>query len=37
MNDADTLNELVSSAKTSFMQAVTPADLENAKAQLLGK
>ena len=37
MNDADTLNELVSSAKTSFMQAVTPADLENAKAQFLGK
>jgi len=37
MNDADTLNELVSAAKTSFGQSMTPADLENAKAQFLGK
>ena len=37
MNDANTLNELVSSAQTSFAQAATPADLENAKAQFLGK
>ena len=37
MNDADTLNELVTAAKTSFAQATTPADLENAKAQFLGK
>ena len=37
MNDADTLNELVSLAKSRFAQAVTPADLENAKAQFLGK
>ena len=37
MNDADTLNELVSAAKISFAQAATPADLENAKAQFLGK
>ena len=37
MNDADTLNELVSLAKGQFAQAVTPADLENAKAQFLGK
>ena len=37
MNDADTLNKLVSAAKTSFGQSMTPADLENAKAQFLGK
>ena len=37
MNDADTLNELVSTAETSFWQSLTPADLENAKAQFLGK
>ena len=37
MNDADTLNELVSLAKGQFAQAVTPADLENAKAQFFGK
>ena len=37
MNDADTLLDLVASARTSFAQAVTPADLENAKALFLGK
>lgn len=37
MNDTDALNDLVSSAKASFAQATTPADLENAKAQFLGK
>ena len=37
MNNADTLNELVSAAKTRFRQSITPADLENAKAQFLGK
>ena len=37
MNDAAALNELVSSAQTSFALATTPADLENAKAQFLGK
>lgn len=37
MNDADTLNELVTAAKASFGQSLTPADLENAKAQFLGK
>lgn len=31
------LDELVAQAKTSFAQSVTPADLENAKAQYLGK
>lgn len=31
------LDALVDSAKTSFAQAITPADLENAKAQFLGK
>ena len=31
------LDALVDSAKTSFAQALTPADLENAKAQFLGK
>ena len=37
MTQADALDELVSSAKSSFAQATTPADLENAKAQFLGK
>lgn len=37
MNNADTLNELVTAAQTSFGQSTTPADLENAKAQFLGK
>jgi phenylalanyl-tRNA synthetase alpha chain len=37
MNDALALNELVSSAQASFALAATPADLENAKAQFLGK
>ena len=37
MNELDALDELVSSAKASFAQATTPADLENAKAQFLGK
>ena len=31
------LNAIVQSAKTAFTQAATPADLENAKAQYLGK
>ena len=34
MNELDTL---VESAHQSFTQALTPADLENAKAQFLGK
>ena len=37
MNHADHLNELVTAAKISFGQSTTPADLENAKAQFLGK
>ncbi len=37
MTQPDALQELVSSAQTSFAQAHTPADLENAKAQFLGK
>ncbi|HAL37641.1 MAG TPA: phenylalanine--tRNA ligase subunit alpha, partial [Polaromonas sp.] len=37
MNELDALNELVSSAQASFTRAATPADLENAKAQFLGK
>ena len=37
MNHADNLNELVTAAKISFGQSTTPADLENAKAQFLGK
>ena len=37
MNDAHALNQLVSSAQTSFALATTPAALENAKAQFLGK
>ena len=31
------LNAIVDSAKAAFVQAVTPADLENAKAKFLGK
>nr|WP_315465298.1 phenylalanine--tRNA ligase subunit alpha [uncultured Rhodoferax sp.] len=31
------LNDIVDTAKAAFLQAVTPADLENAKAQFLGK
>jgi phenylalanyl-tRNA synthetase alpha chain len=31
------LNAIVDSARTAFAQAATPADLENAKAQFLGK
>lgn len=31
------LNHLVSQAQTAFLSAATPADLENAKAQFLGK
>jgi phenylalanyl-tRNA synthetase alpha chain len=34
MND---LNSIVDAAKAAFIQATTPADLENAKAQFLGK
>ncbi len=37
MNQPDATSELVLSAKSSFEQAATPADLENAKAQFLGK
>ena len=37
MNQPDALGELVNSAKASFEQAATPADLENAKALFLGK
>ena len=37
MNELDALSDLVNSAKTSFARASTPADLENAKAQFLGK
>jgi phenylalanyl-tRNA synthetase alpha chain len=37
MTQPDALHELVSSAQASFAQALTPADLENAKAQFLGK
>ncbi len=37
MTQPDALNALVLSAQTSFEQAATPADLENAKAQFLGK
>jgi len=37
MTQPDALHELVSSAQASFAQAFTPADLENAKAQFLGK
>ena len=31
------LDDIVSAAQTSFLGAATPADLENAKAQFLGK
>ena len=34
MND---LNAIVDQAQTAFAQAITPADLENAKALFLGK
>ena len=37
MTDTDTLNVLVNAAKTRFGQSTTPAELENAKAQFLGK
>ena len=37
MTQPDALHELVSSAQASFAQALTPADLENAKAQFLVK
>jgi phenylalanyl-tRNA synthetase alpha chain len=37
MNQPDALIELVSSAKAGFAQALTSADLENAKASFLGK
>jgi phenylalanyl-tRNA synthetase alpha chain len=37
MNPTDALDDLVLSAKSSFAAAATPADLENAKAQFLGK
>ena len=37
MNDAESLDGLINSAKDSFAQAMTPADLENAKALFLGK
>ncbi|MBP8161565.1 MAG: phenylalanine--tRNA ligase subunit alpha, partial [Ottowia sp.] len=34
---ADELSDLVKSAADAFARATTPADLENAKAQFLGK
>lgn len=37
MNSPDGLDALVGSARTSFEQAMTPAELENAKALYLGK
>ncbi|MES2980598.1 MAG: phenylalanine--tRNA ligase subunit alpha [Pseudomonadota bacterium] len=37
MTQPDSLDDLVSFAKSSFAAASTPADLENAKAQFLGK
>ena len=37
MNPTDTLDDLVLAANSSFAAAATPADLENAKAQFLGK
>jgi len=37
MNPTDALDDLVLAAKSSFAAATTPADLENAKAQFLGK
>ena len=37
MYESDTLIELVNSAKSAFALAVTPAELENVKAQYLGK
>ena len=37
MKPTDALDDLVLAAKSSFAAAATPADLENAKAQFLGK
>lgn len=37
MNPTDALDDLVMAAKSNFAAATTPADLENAKAQFLGK
>jgi phenylalanyl-tRNA synthetase alpha chain len=37
MNQTDALDDLVLAAQSSFAAAATPADLENAKAQFLGK
>jgi phenylalanyl-tRNA synthetase alpha chain len=37
MNLTDALDDLVLAAKSNFAAAATPADLENAKAQFLGK
>jgi phenylalanyl-tRNA synthetase alpha chain len=37
MNPTDALDDLVLAAKSNFAAAATPADLENAKAQFLGK
>lgn len=37
MNELNALDDLVLAAKNSFAIALTPADLENAKAQFLGK
>ena len=37
MTQPDALHELVNSAKVIFQAALTPAELENAKAQFLGK
>ena len=37
MSQDAVLDELVSAARSSFAQAASPADLENAKAQFLGK
>ena len=37
MNELEVLNQLVLSATANFSEAKTPADLENAKAQYLGK
>ncbi|MDB5891973.1 MAG: phenylalanyl-tRNA synthetase, alpha subunit [Polaromonas sp.] len=37
MNPPDALPDLVSSARSIFQMAATPAELENAKAQFLGK
>ena len=37
MNDTEPLDSLINNAEDSFAQAMTPADLENAKALFLGK